>query len=166
MSEKRVKVKKGHDFSTKKKVSVWVSQHPYEDIPDEYFEETFTKNNKRATNTWSTNYNLVYFKPENMETNGVHEGTVEITQAAGECSFSASYMDVLMSKARKKKISEVTWLILLFEHEYSLKISGVEKDKYTTFLGAFNYDDAAENYNDLDEEAKSAKVKPKTFSFK
>ena len=48
---------KGHLFSKKNKVSVWASTHPYADIPEEYFEEKFTKNNTRATNTCSENFN-------------------------------------------------------------------------------------------------------------
>ncbi|MGB0466578.1 MAG: immunity 22 family protein [Pontibacterium sp.] len=139
------KAAKGHDFTKKYKVSVWASQHPYAEIPDEYFEERFSKNNTRAKNSWSDNFNLCYFRPENMETNGAHEGTLSIEVAAGECSFSSSYMEVLLSKARKKKLLDVTWIVLLFEHEYSLKISGVEKDQYLTFLGAFDYDDDAES---------------------
>ena len=134
-----------HDFSKKGKVSVWASQHPYEDVPDEYFEETFSRNNTRATNTWSANFNLQFFNPENMETNGANEGTVSINKAAGECSFSSSYIEVLMSKARKKKLEEVSWIVLLFEYEYSPKVSGVDKDNYMTFLGAFDYDDGADN---------------------
>ena len=145
------KESKGHDFTKKKKVSVWVSQHPYEEIPDEYFEETFSKKNTRATNAWSEGFNLNYFNPENMETNGAQAGTVGIKKAAGECSFSSSYIDVLMSKARKKKLENITWIILLFEYEYSAKLSGVEKDKYTTFLGAFTYDDDAENVHEVEE---------------
>jgi len=150
MKAKRDNEHKGHDFSKKRKVSVWVSQHPYVDIPDEYFEETFTKNNTRATNTWSSNFNLQYFKPENMETNGATEGVVSIKKAAGECSFSSSYIDVLMSKARKKKLEDITWIVLLFETEYSVKMSGIDKDNYVTFLGAFDYDDDADNLYDID----------------
>lgn len=135
----------GQDFSKKGKVSVWASQHPYEDVPDEYFEETFSHNKTRATNTWSDNFNLQPFNPDNMETNGAHEGTVSIKKAVGECSFSSSYIEVLMSKARKKKLEEVTWIVMLFELEYSPKISGVEKDNYMAFLGAFDYEDGADN---------------------
>jgi hypothetical protein len=146
MSDKRVKaVKKGHDFSKKNKVSVWASQQPYEGIPDEYFDETFSRNNTRATNVWSANFNLRFFNPENMETNGAHEGIVHIKKAIGECSFSSSYIDVLMSKARKKNLEEITWVVLLFEYEYSPKISGVDKDNYLIFLGAFDYDNGADN---------------------
>ncbi len=39
----------------------------------------------------------------------------------------------------------MTWIILLFEQEYSIKLSGVVKDEYTTFLGAFNYDASSES---------------------
>mgnify|MGYP000137802950 CR=1 FL=1 len=151
MTKKQIDEKKRHDFSKKSKVSVWVSQHPYEDIPDAYFEESFSKNNTRAINTWSDDFNLKYFNPGNMETNGSHQGTVAIKQAAGECSFSSSFIDVLMSKARKKKLEEITWIILLFEYEYSVKLSGVDKDEYTTFLGAFDYDDEADNLYEIEE---------------
>lgn len=145
------KIDKGHDFKKKYKVSVWASQHPYADVPDEYFEETFSKNNSRAVNRWSKNFNLKYFMPENLETNGTEEGLMSIEVAAGECSFSTSYIQTLLSKAKKKKLEEVSWIVLLFEVEYSLKISGVEKDQYMTFLGAFDYDDGAENVYDVED---------------
>jgi len=150
MSNNEAKAIKGHDFAKKGKVSVWASQHAYEDVPDEYFEETFSRNNTRATNTWSDNFNLQFFNPENMETNGAHEGTVSIEKAAGECSFSSSYIEVLMSKARKKKLEEVTWIVMLFEYKYSPKVSGVDKDNYMTFLGAFDYDDGADNLFEIE----------------
>ncbi|SFG22698.1 immunity 22 family protein [Neptunomonas qingdaonensis] len=145
------KTDKGYDFTKKYKVSVWASQHPYADVPDDYFDETFSKNNSRAVNTWSRNFNLNYFRPENLETNGTEEGLVNIEVAAGECSFSTSYIQTLLSKAKKKKLEEVSWIILLFEVEYSLKISGVGKDQYMTFLGAFDYDDGAENVYDVED---------------
>ena len=119
---------------------MWASQHPYADIPDDYFEERFFKNNTRAKNTWSDNYRLNYFEPQMMETNGAHTGTIDIQTAAGECSCSSSFMVNLLSKAKKNNMQQVSWIILLFEHEYSAKQSGVTQDEYTTFLGAFNYD--------------------------
>jgi len=56
-----------------------------------------------------------------------------------------------LSKARKKKLEEVSWVVLLFELEYSAKISGVEKDPYLTFLGAFDYDEEADNLYDVED---------------
>ncbi|MEP1448898.1 MAG: immunity 22 family protein [Paraglaciecola sp.] len=132
-------------FNTKGKVSVWASQHPYADIPDEYFEETFFKKGTRAKNTWSDNYKIRYFSPEYMETNGAHTGTIDIHAAAGGCSCSSSFIVNLMSKAKKHNMLQVTWIILLFEHQYSVKASGVSQDEFTTFLGAFNYDAASES---------------------
>lgn len=130
----------GFLFSKKNKVSVWASKYPYADIPDDYFEERFFKNNTRAKNTWSDNYKLRYFEPQMMETNGAHSGTIDIQSAAGECSCSSSFMVNLLSKAKKNNMQQVSWIILLFEHEYSVKQSAVTQDEYTTFLGAFNYD--------------------------
>lgn len=138
-------VDKGFLFNTKGKVSVWASQHPYADIPDEYFEESFFKKGTRATNIWSNNYKIRYFVPQMMETNGAHEGMIDIHQAAGECSCSSSFIVNLMSKAKKNNMLQVSWIILLFEQQYSVKQSAVSEDEYTTFLGAFNYDAASES---------------------
>lgn len=131
---------KGLLFNKKNKVSVWASKHPYADIPDEYFEETFFKNNTRARNQWTKNYKIRYFTPDQMETNGAHTGTIDIRKAAGQCSCSKSFIANLMSKARKSQMEQVTWVILLFEQEYTAKLSGIAQDDYTTFLGAFDYD--------------------------
>lgn len=132
-------------FNTKGKVSVWASQHPYADIPDDYFEERFFKKGTRASNTWSDNYKIRYFSPQHMETNGAHTGTIDIQEAAGACSCSSSFIVNLMSKAKKNNMLQVTWIILLFEQQYSVKASGLSADEYTTFLGAFNYDAASES---------------------
>lgn len=144
------KEKKELDFIKRNKVSVWASQHPYEEIPDAYFEEQFSHKQSRATNTWTRNFKLPYFDPEDLETNGAQKGRVMIKKAAGQCSYSSSYIEVLMSKARKKKMEEVTWIVLLFDCEYSPKLSSVAKDEYLTFLGAFNYDPDAESLYEVD----------------
>jgi len=152
MKKKNVKVKKGFLFSKKNKVSVWASTYPYADIPEAYFEENFSKNNTRAINTWSNNFKIRYFSHSKMETNAEKESTINIKQAVCECSFSSSFIEVLMSKAKKKKLNEITWVILLFEYEYSAKISGIESDEYVTLVGAFNYDDDAESLIEIDDE--------------
>jgi immunity protein 22 of polymorphic toxin system len=137
--------KKGFDFTKRNKVSIWVSQHPYQDIPEAYFDETFSHKKERATNTWSDNFKLQYFEPDFMDTNGVQTGTVSIKKAAGECSFSSSYIEALLNKAKKMKLTSITWIVLLYENEYNVKRSGIDKDTYLTFVGAFDYDDNAEN---------------------
>jgi hypothetical protein len=153
---------KGLLFNTKGKVSVWASQYPYADIPDDYFEETFSKKGSRAKNCWSENYKIRYFEPKQMETNGAHTGTIDIHEAAGGCSCSSSFIVNLMSKAKKIKMEQVTWIILLFEQEYGVKQSGVTEDEYTTFLGAFNYDASSESLlgeEDEDSENKDSEDK-------
>jgi hypothetical protein len=141
---------KGLLFNKKNKVSVWVSTHPYADIPEEYFEETFSKNNTRARNQWSDHFKMRYFRPEDMETNGAMEGTINIEKAAGQCSFSSSFISPLLSKAKKKNISEITWIVMLFDYEYSAKLSGVEADEYLTLLGAFSYEDDADSLYEVE----------------
>ena len=140
MKSKRDEIEKGLLFKKKNKVSIWVSQHPYADIPDAYFEERFSKNNTRARNTWSDNFNMRYFSPDHLETNGAMTGIVNIEKVVSECSYADSFIKNLISKAQKKKLLDITWVVLLYEFEYSARISGVEKDDYLTLLGAFNYD--------------------------
>ncbi len=145
MAATQPKGKKGFNFTKKNKVSIWVSQHPYQDIPDDYFDETFSHEKTRATNTWSNNFRLQYFEPDFMDSNGAQTGTVDIKKAAGECSFSTSYIEALLNKAKKKNLTSITWIVLLYEHEYSVKQSGIGKDTYMTFVGAFDYDESAES---------------------
>ena len=149
---KKIKAnEKGFLFSKKYKVSIWASKYPYADIPDAYFEERFSKNNTRAQNQWSDNFKMRYFRPDEMETNGAVEGLRSIEQVAGECSFSESYIQPMMSKAKKKNMLEVSWLVLLFDYEYSSKQTNVEKDDYLTLIGAFNYDDEADSLFEIEE---------------
>lgn len=142
---------KGFDFSKKYKVSIWASDIPYAEIPDDYFEELLSKNGTRAVNQWANNYKIRYFNPEFMETNGSHDGLIDIEKAVGECSYSESFIKPLLNKAKQKNLLKVSWVILLFEHEYSAKLSGVEEDNYTKVLGAFNYDDEAESVYEIEE---------------
>ncbi|MDQ7051139.1 MAG: immunity 22 family protein [Enterobacterales bacterium] len=141
---------KAYLFDKKYKVSVWASKVPYAEIPDDYFEESFFKNNTRAKNQWSNNFKIRYFKPDEMETNGSYEGLKAIQEIAGACSFSSSYIDNLMSKAKKKNLLEISWLVLLFDFEYSSKQTLVEADDYLILLGAFNYDDEADSLIELE----------------
>ena len=137
MKTKNKATDKGHLFQKKNKVSIWVSTHPYADIPDDYFEETFTKNNTRASNQWSKNFKMRYFLPEYLETNGAMQGTIKIRDAVSACSYSESYIENLMSKAKKKDLMDVTWVVLLYEYEYSSKVSNIYNDEYLKMLGAF-----------------------------
>ena len=131
---------KGHLFQKKNKVSVWVSNFPYAEIPDDYFEESFSKKNTRATNQWTKNFKMRYFLPEFLETNGSMQDTIKIREAVKACSYSDSFIENLMSKAKKKDLIDVTWVVLLYEYEYSSKVTNIYKDEYLRMLGAFNYD--------------------------
>ena len=72
------------------------------------------------------------------------QGTINIEKAIDACSYADSFLPNLISKAKKKKITDVTWVVLLYEYEYSTRVSGIAKDEYLTLLGAFDYDAAEE----------------------
>ncbi len=144
------KTDKGFDFTKKNKVTIWASNVPYADIPDDYFDESLTHNEKRATNQWSRNYQIRFFNPEHMETNGSVEGLTDIEKAIGECSFSQSYIKPLLNKAKQKELLKVSWVILLFDYEYSARASGIESDEYTQLIGAFTFDEEADSLYEIE----------------
>ena len=144
---------KGLLFTEKGKVAAWVSQTPYSTIPDEYFEEKFSKNNTRANNEWSDNYKLAYFNPDNIETNGSLTDNIDIERAAGECSFSCSFIEAIKQSAKEKGIGNITWLILLYDSGYNAEKTDVTNDEHTVFLGEYAYDYAAKSLYDIEEGA-------------
>lgn len=144
---------KGLLFTDKGKVTAWVSQTPYSTIPDAYFEEKFSKNNTRANNEWSDNYQLSYFHPDNIETNGSLTDDIDIERAAGECSFSCSFIEAIKQSAKEKGIDRITWLILLYDSGYNHEKTGVTNDEYTTFLGEYSYDYGAKSLYDIEDGA-------------
>ena len=150
MTAKLEKNAKGYDFTKKNKVTVWATKSPYADIPDDYFEESFSNKGKRARNQWSDNYRIRFFNPEHMETNGSMEGLVDIEHAIGECSFSQSFIKPLLNKARRKDLLKVSWVILLFDYEYSGKVTGIDSDEYTTLLGAFTFDEESDSVYEVE----------------
>ena len=151
MTAKLEKNDKGYDFTKKNKVTVWASRFPYAEIPDEYFEESYSHKGKRARNQWSSNYQLRFFNPEHMETNGSMDGLIDIEQAVGECSFSQSFIKPLLSKAKQKDLLSISWVILLFDYEYSTKATNIESDDYTSLLGAFTFDEEADSVIEVEE---------------
>ena len=130
-------------FDKEGMVSVWVSQVPYAEIRDDYFDENETGH--IPLNEWAGNFKFNTFNPDNIEINGAYEGTVNIKIAAGKCSYSTSYIDPLVAKAKKLDIVNITWIILLFDFEYYPKKTGVFKDNYVNFIGSYPYDPEANN---------------------
>jgi len=54
----------------------------------------------------------------------------------------------LLNKAKKSGVESVSWIILLYDTEYSVKLTEILNDEYTRFLGTFTFDDTAENVFD------------------
>ncbi|WP_196140797.1 immunity 22 family protein [Aliikangiella sp. G2MR2-5] len=145
-----LKTEKGYDFTKKNKVTIWASNFPYIDIPDEYFEEIFSHKGQRARNQWSSNYQLRFFVPEHLETNGSTEDLIDFERAVGECSFSESFIKPAINKARQNNLLKVSWVILLFDYEYSTKTTGILNDQYTHCIGAFTYDEESDSVYEVD----------------
>lgn len=127
------------EFEKEGKVSVWFSTVPYNTIPDSYFEE-----DENGLGPWAHHFKISSYDPEDMETNGADLGTVKPEKAIGECSYSQSYVDLVVHKINKMGYSDVTWVILVFDFEYRPKKTKVYKDEYVHFVGSYPYDESAD----------------------
>jgi hypothetical protein len=144
-------------FDKEGMVSVWVSQVPYADIPDDYFDER--EKGHIPLNEWAGNFKFNTFNSDNIEINGAYDGTVTIKRAAGECSYSTSYIDALVAKAKKLDLVNITWIILLFDFEYYPKKTGVSKDQYVNFIGSYPYNSDADNLYSINQETGEKRLK-------
>jgi hypothetical protein len=126
-------------FEKEGKISVWISTFPYNEIPDSYFEE-----DEQGLGSWAHNFKIGSYDPEDMETNGADTGTVHAEKAIGECSCSQSYIDAVTHKIKKMGISDLTWVIIMFDFEYRPKKTKVYKDEFVQYVGSFPYDDEAD----------------------
>lgn len=131
----------GPDFRCDDRVSVWVSNYPYADIPDSYFDEDFRCKGGAPVNEWAGNYGFGFYDEERLATNGAMEGLMSLKQALQGCSFSASFIKPALAQAKEDGMENISWIILLYDFDYQPDETGVSDDKYTRFLGAFDYDE-------------------------
>ena len=134
------------DFEKEGQVSVWFSDHPYQDVPDSYFDE-----DEQGLCAWANNFKLGVYDHDCLETNGAQSGNIAIDVAVGQCSYSRSYVDKVVHKITKMGSEKVTWVILLFDYEYRPKKTKIYKDEYVKFVGAYPYDSSAGNLFEVDE---------------
>jgi hypothetical protein len=134
------------DFEKEGQVSVWFSDHPYQDVPDSYFDE-----DEQGLCAWAKHFKLGVYDHDCLETNGAQRGEIAIDVAVGQCSYSRSYVDKVVHKITKMGAEKVTWVILLFDYEYRPKKTKIYEDEYVKFVGAYPYDSSAENLFEVDE---------------
>jgi hypothetical protein len=127
------------EFDKEGKISVWFSTVPYHEIPDSYFEE-----DENGLGPWAHHFKISSYDSADMETNGAEQGTVKAEKAVGECSYSRSYVDLVVHKINKMGADEITWVIILFDFEYRPKKTKVYKDEYVQYAGSFPYDENAD----------------------
>ncbi len=123
------------EFEKEGRVSVWFSTHPYQEVPDSYFDE-----DEQGLCAWAKNFKISAYDHECLETNGAESGDIDIDKAVGQCSYSRSYAEKVEHKINKMGFKKVTWVILLFDYEYRPKKTKVYEDDYVKFVGSYPYD--------------------------
>ena len=128
------------------KVSVWVNIVPFSQIPKSYGEERYGDDGPLSD--WCAAFGFDYYDHDFMDVNISEEHRRPIRRLAGECSFSASFIDPLESAAIEQGFDTAQQVILLYDFDYTNLNTGITEDKYYRFIGTFDYDDDADSVYD------------------
>lgn len=123
------------EFAKHGKVSAWFSTTPYDQVPEAYFAE-----NEAGIEHWAANFSITDLDTENLELNGVEQGTAAPMRIIAPCSYSSGYGPLVEHKIKKMGHEQIAWLVLVFDYEYRPKKTKVYKDDTLFFVGAYNYD--------------------------
>ncbi|MBD8514216.1 immunity 22 family protein [Photobacterium sp. WH24] len=136
----------GPNFEKKGFVSIWVSKVTLDEIPDDYFEERFGEDYEDTPlSQWCENFGFGYYDHDQIEDNGVEIGADTLDRILGECSYSKSYVEQAVSKAKEKGLGSASWIRNFFDFSYSPESTGIDEDQFMIFLGAFEYDTNSES---------------------
>lgn len=136
----------GPNFDKKGFVSIWVSKVTLDEIPDDYFEERYGEEYEDTPlSQWCENFGFGYYDHDQIEDNGVENGTDTLDKILGECSYSKSFVELAVSQAKKQGIESVSWIRNFFDCVYSPEATGIKEDNYMVYLGTFEYDTKSES---------------------
>ena len=136
----------GPNFDKKGFVSIWVSKVTLDEIPDDYFEERYGEEYEDTPlSQWCENFGFGYYDHDQIEDNGVENGSDTLDKILGECSYSKSFVELAVSQAKKQGIESVSWIRNFFDCAYSPEATGIKEDNYMVYLGTFEYDTKSES---------------------
>ncbi len=132
----------GPDFETDEIeiVSIWVSKCNLNDIPDDYFEENYGGEDEESWNDFSSEFGFGYYDHDFVETYFIDDGEItHIKNLLEPLSYSDTFIDSAINAAIEKNLAETSFVFLIYNFEYSSKITGITESKYMSFLGAFPF---------------------------
>lgn len=132
----------GPHFQTEKNiVSIWVAKRPLLEIPEDYFKENYDDDDDDSPfNAFSSDFGFGYYDHDFVESYCFDDQRgAELSEHLKLLSYSASFMDKAIKKARELKIEKTSFVFLIYNFKYDPKKTRISESNYFRFLGAFPF---------------------------
>ncbi len=132
----------GPHFSAENQVSIWLAHVPFAEIPENYWIPDWEdESDDGAWNDFSADFGFGYYDDDFVESFCDEEGApLAIYDQLKYLSFSKSFIQSAVSAGRAKGIESTTYVFVIYDFKYDPIITGIDKSKYLTFIGAFDLD--------------------------
>ena len=131
------------EFEKKRVVSIWVATVPWRQIPDDYLEEHYGREEGEPFSRFAEDFGFGFYDHDFVSTNAVADQPKSVERLIGECSYSASFLADAVAAAKRQKFEQADFVFLLYDVAYPPKITKVSRSEYMAFLGSFPYDTEA-----------------------
>lgn len=129
-----------HFTTDRKVVSVWLATCEFADLPEDYFSEPYGGEDDEPWNQFSTDFGFGYYDSDFVESNSdEEERRVPIASLLGPCSYSASFLQAVLTAAAQQGITESAFVFLMFEFRYDPSVTDRVKSDWLQFIGVFPY---------------------------
>jgi Immunity protein 22 len=128
-----------YDFEDKERVSIWVAIVPWQQLPNEYFEEHYGGGDDEPFAQFSHEFGVGFYDHDFVSTNGSEESK-PLVNLLGPCSYSSSFLEPALAEARRRGLDKTSFVFLLYDYDYDPEVTKVSRTAYMEFLGSFPYD--------------------------
>lgn len=122
-------------------VSIWVAHTNFDAIPEDYMEYNRDDNDDAPWSTFTHNFGFGYYDDDFVESYvQPDKRTAPLYEQLKYLSYSASFIDLAVEEARKRKLDQTTFVFLMYNFAYDPKVTRIVRDDYLEFLGVFLFD--------------------------
>jgi hypothetical protein len=122
-------------------VSIWIAKCSFAEIPENYFEENYGGEDDEDFNAFSADFGFGFYDHDLVETFCRDDrNESDIAALVKPLSYSGSFLDSVISTAKRLKIDKTSFVFLLYNFKYDPKVTKTQESQYMRFLGVFPYD--------------------------
>lgn len=122
-------------------VSIWVAHTNFDAIPEDYMEYNRDDNDDTPWSKFTYNFGFGYYDDDFVESYvQPNKQTATLYEQLKYLSYSASFIDLAVEEARKRKLDKTTFVFLMYNFAYDPKVTRIHRDDYLEFLGVFLFD--------------------------